>query len=375
MKLDYNQQAFFALVRAGLWERDVQLSHYGVVDFSEVYRLAEEQSIVGLVAAGIEHVSDIKVPQEVALTFVGSALQLEQRNLAMNNFVAMLIDQLRKEDVYTLLVKGQGIAQCYERPLWRACGDVDLLLNGSDYRRAVQYLTTLASKIDKEEIYKKHCSMLIDGWEVECHGTLRGGKWSRLDYVIDSVQHEVFYNGSVRSWINGDCHVFLPHQDCDVFFVFAHILQHFFKEGIGLRQICDWCRLLWTYRDTINQKILESRLKQAGAMTEWKTFSALAVDMLGFPSEAMPFYSPDKKWVNKANKVLSFIVETGNFGHNRNQNYHNKYPYFIVKTISFWRHLKDGMRYFLIFPWDSIKVSWSMTIMGLKEIFHLRTLD
>lgn len=30
----------------------------------------------------------------------------------MNKFVGQLIEKLRKEDIYALLVKGQGIAQC-----------------------------------------------------------------------------------------------------------------------------------------------------------------------------------------------------------------------------------------------------------------------
>ena len=55
--------------------------------------------------------------------YIGQTLQIEQRNRAINEFVARLIGELRKADVYTLLVKEQGIAQCYERPLWRACGD------------------------------------------------------------------------------------------------------------------------------------------------------------------------------------------------------------------------------------------------------------
>ena len=125
--LDNNTQAFLALVRAGLWEKDVQLSSYGDIDFKEVYRLAEEQSVVGLVAAGIEHIVDIKIPKEDALQFVGQSLQLEQQNTAMNHFIGVIVDKMRAAGIYTLLVKGQGIAQCYERPLWRSCGDVDFL--------------------------------------------------------------------------------------------------------------------------------------------------------------------------------------------------------------------------------------------------------
>ena len=104
--------AFFALLRAGLWEKDVCLVEYGKIDFGEIYHLAEEQSVVGLVAAGIEHVVDIKVPQEIALLFVGQTLQIEQRNSAMNSFIGQLIGKMKAADIYTLLVKGQGIAQC-----------------------------------------------------------------------------------------------------------------------------------------------------------------------------------------------------------------------------------------------------------------------
>ena len=70
MKHNNNQKAFL-LVRAGLWETEARLARFEPIDFMEVYRLAEEQSVVGLVAAGIEHVEDIKVPQDCALSFAG----------------------------------------------------------------------------------------------------------------------------------------------------------------------------------------------------------------------------------------------------------------------------------------------------------------
>lgn len=103
--MEQNTQAFFALIRAGLWETDTLLSQYGSIDFNEIFRLSEEQSVVGLVAAGLEHVKDVKIPKEDVLQFVGQTLQLEQQNLAMNEFVAKLIEKLRGQDVYTLLVR------------------------------------------------------------------------------------------------------------------------------------------------------------------------------------------------------------------------------------------------------------------------------
>ena len=132
-----NQGVFFELVRAGLWEREARLSQYDNIDYSAILRLAEEQSIVGLVAAGLEHVSDIKVPKQDVLQFIGQTLQLEQRNQAMNYFIGVMVDNMRKEGIYTLLVKGQGIAQCYKRPQWRSCGDVDFFLSDENYEKGI----------------------------------------------------------------------------------------------------------------------------------------------------------------------------------------------------------------------------------------------
>lgn len=318
----------------------------------------------------MERVVDTKVSKEWALQFAGQTLQLEQRNKAMNAFVASLIEQLRKENIYAILVKGQGIAQCYEKPLWRSSRDVDLFLIEDNYKKALQILSPLATSIEEENTYYRHLAMTIDGWSVELHGTLRSGLWLSIDRGLDKVQNAVFYEGKVRSWMNGRTQVFLPAADEDVVFVFAHILQHFYKEGIGLRQICDWCRLLWTYKDSLNHKLLESRIKSMGVMTEWKAFAALAVDFLGMPVDAMPFYSDDKKWKRKAVRVMEFVLETGNFGHNRDYSYQKKYPYIIYKAISFWKHLKDGAFFFSIFPLDSIKVTWRRMVVGFTVVLQ-----
>lgn len=194
----------------------------------EIYRLAEEQSVVGLVAAGIEHVQDIEVPREVALSFAGSALQLEQQNKAMNQFVAKIIEQLRSKDVYALLVKGQGIAQCYERPLWRASGDVDLLLSDSNYEKAKAALLPSALDVATEFKSLKHLGMTMkEGFVVELHGMLHSRLSNRIDRTIDEAQHEVFCGGNVRSWDNNGTQIFLPALDNDVIFIFTHILKHF----------------------------------------------------------------------------------------------------------------------------------------------------
>ena len=213
MRLDNNQKAFFELSRAGLWEKEARLSPYKDIEYSAIMRLAEEQSVVGLVAAGLEHLVDMKAPQVLALQFAGQAIQLEQRNKSMNAFIADLIENLRKEDIYAILVKGQGIAQCYEKPLWRSSGDVDLLLSDSNYDKAKKVLLPLATMVETEYTHFKHQGITINGWEVELHGTQHSRLSNRVDDGIDATQREVFYGGKVRSWMNGGTQVFLPAPD------------------------------------------------------------------------------------------------------------------------------------------------------------------
>lgn len=361
VNLDKNTQAFFALLRAGLWENCDDFQEAVVWD--EVYRLAEEQSVIGVVLAGIERLKNanynLNLNQEQLLQWIGEVQIIEQQNKAMNEFVASLIENFRKNDVYAILVKGQGIAQCYEKPLWRASGDVDLLLSEENYQRAKKVLIPLADDVEQEYKSFKHIGMTLNGeYVVELHGTLHSRLSNRIDRGIDEAQNDVFCGGNVRSWQNGNTQVFLPGVDDDVIFVFTHILHHFYIEGIGLRQICDWCRLLWKYKDSLNSGLLESRIRKMGLMSEWRSFAALAVDYIGMPKEAMPFYSSDKKWSKKAEMILAFVLETGNFGHNREAA--------GGKVGSAWNKTKDFARHSRVFPMDSFKFFWHFLCDGVK---------
>ena len=297
----------------------------------------------------------MKAPQQWALQFAGQTIQLEQRNKAMNAFIAKLIERLRKNDVYTLLVKGQGIAQCYERPLWRSCGDVDLYLSKDNYEKAKALLLPIAHNIEKEEKERLHLGMTLEGWVVELHGTMHTKLSRRMNRVADDVHGDIFHNGNVRSWDNDGVQVFLPNADNDVVIIFNHIINHFFLEGVGLRQICDWCRLIWRYRESLNYKLLEARIKKMGLMSEWKTFGTLAVEYLGMPTEAMPFYSPESKWKRKANRICRYVLESGNFGHNRDVSYRSKNSALVVNTITLWRRICDFAKFTVLFPCDSPK--------------------
>lgn len=365
--MDNNCKALFALLRAGLWEQSVRLLPFEPLDFNALYELADEQAVIGLIAAGLEHVEDRKVTKPEAVQFLKKVFSLECRNSEINDFIERLVGWLRKAGIYALVVKGQGVAQCYERPQWRAVGDVDLLVDDDNYLRAKEFLAPKATYVSVEEVDKKHLGMTIDTWTVELHGTLHNGLSRRSDKVIDEIQDDSLWHGNVVMWRNGETDVPLPGPDNHILFVFTHILQHFFHGGIGLRQICDWCRLLWAYRERIDKEFLAHRLRRMGLMSEWRVFASFAVSYLGYQSSSMPFYRESGALKRKANRVLELVLKKGSFGKKVDSSYMKKAPVIQRKLITIWRQLKDSVTYFSIFPFDTFRFLGFFFVEGVSR--------
>ena len=100
-------------------------------------------------------------------------------------------------------------------------------------------------------------------------------------------------------------------------------------------------------------------------LSEWKVFAAFAVEYLGMPQDAMPFYSAAPRVSRKARRVKEYVLEVGNFGHNRDSSYQAEKSFVARKVISFFRHLGDSLRHFLIFPLDSLLILFRLISTGL----------
>lgn len=356
--INKNTAAFLSLLRAGLWGNgNLDLLIDGTSDWNKVYQLSQEQSIQGLVLQGIDwikvHDSRFAVPQSLLLQWIGEVQIIEQQNKAMNDFIAGLIEKLRKTDVYALLVKGQGVAQCYDKPLWRSSGDVDLLLDSTHYEKAKSLLIPMSELVNEEDIKKKEIAITVKGIVVELHGCIPFAMSKRVDDGIDMVLENLFFRGNVRSWDCNGTQVFLPSPDNDVILVFTHFLHHFFIEGVGLRQICDWCRLMWTYRDSLNYGLLELMIRKMGLMSEWKAFYNLASRYLGMPDLDSRFMVHDSRFDKKADRIMGLVLESGNLGHNKDLSYRTRYSGITYKIVAAWRRLKDFAFLVPVFPLDA----------------------
>mgnify|MGYP003318012204 CR=1 FL=1 len=161
-------------------------------------------------------------------------------------------------------------------------------LCSGNYEKGIAFLERGSESSSKEYDFNKEYSTTIDGWSFELHGSLRCGLSAALNRGVDAIQEDICDKRNFRFWDNDGKKIPLPEENDDVLLIFTHFIKHFYKGELGIRQICDWCRLLWYYRESIDRSLLEKRLKQMGIQAQWNGFGAFSVDYLGMPKEAMP---------------------------------------------------------------------------------------
>ena len=394
--MDTATSIFFALLRSGLWGTEPEvpepiatgaLAHSEVADgdadtgrprhkqscdvsspdieiWKRVFRLAAEQTVTGLIADGAATCPSGYVPKEVSLRLMSTLITTERRNTAVNALIAKIVPLFEKAGIPTVLVKGQAVAQCYLRPQGRMPGDIDLIVRPETYEAAKAVLSGIADKTDPESIDKLHFGAMVGDIEVEIHGTVRTSLGKKVNDILDTAQAELFRPDGCRVLNIDGISVRIPSVDFDALFIFVHLLQHFYCGGLGIRQLCDWARVLHTHSGKIDLNLLEARLKKMGIVSEWQAFIAFLVHYIGLPEQEAPLY--DKHAAAKADKIWKFMEKVGNFGKKRRRRDRSADPYIIRKMGSFVLNSGDFLRHATIFPIDSMKFFWKYFTTGTR---------
>ena len=94
----------------------------------------------------------------------------------------------------------------------------------------------------------------------------------------------------------------------------SHILDHFYCEGVGLRQLCDYALTLHHKLNEIDRTEFLEILKELSLTRSYRIFGYLCIYYLGLPKEDL-LLEPNKKEKRLAHKVMDDCLKGGNFGY------------------------------------------------------------
>ena len=122
---------FFELLQIAL-DRQTRLSAVPTLaQWRELYRMAQKQTLVGVLFAAIERLpQEQRPPKSVLLQWFMMKERIVKMNRLLNQRAVETEAYFRAEGFSNCILKGQGIATLYPDPLLRTPGDIDIWLGG-----------------------------------------------------------------------------------------------------------------------------------------------------------------------------------------------------------------------------------------------------
>jgi hypothetical protein len=212
------------------------------------------------------------------------------------------------------------------------------------------------SRYDKETAFRRNGVIYELHTYLITFGSSRNARY--WDNIIEQSWNERYYVD-----IQGSKVRILPPTIYAVY-VFLHLFFHFLREGVGLRQFCDWAVMLHHYSDEIDVELIGNILADLEMLKAYKAFGSVAVNILGLPQDEFPFSlnQKDRKW---GEKIVGDVLKGGNFG-KKNHNAKHVGLKFKLETASV--ALRNIFTYYPLAPRD-IRNYLSRLIVGNIALF------
>lgn len=306
---------FFELLRSGLWERPANISLFQGTEtnWQTIYQLAQRQAVLGVVFDGIETLPpELRPPRALYIQWCARVVRIEDANEHLNSVASELSARYKEAKLHLVLLKGQGIATYYPNPKHRQCGDIDVYTGIEQYEQAKQLMQIMGGTPGHEESVK-HANFEYQNAQIEIHRIVAMlfnpaanrkltrfiGKWVRDDA---SLHHTTINGNSIP----------IPAPTFNAVYLFIHAFNHFLSSGIGLRQLCDWARLIKTAANDMDREEVTAQLSSMKLLKAAGSFAYIATTYLGLEPYDIPFPVKSKK--EDGEKLLADILMAGNFG-------------------------------------------------------------
>lgn len=327
---------YFEVIRYAINPNAESVPDLEGLDWHDLYQFACEQAIAGVVFEGVKKLSEqqSKPPFKLLMEWIGLTEQIAKQNRILNRRCVEVVKEYREAGYQCCVLKGQGNAAMYPNPFSRASGDIDLWIFGpADKAEKTEIIKYVRERHPEkmEDVRYYHVGYADKGIEVEVHFMpnimnnpvyhRRLQKWYKEMADGGRLKEEVELPERVGS-------IPVPTAEFNIVFQLAHMMHHFFDEGIGLRQFVDYYYVLmsdvrWKMSD------VSDPLRYLGL---WNFAGAVMYVM-------QEVFHLDKAYMiapvdeRRGKTLMAEILKGGNFGQHSGLTNHSAGGKYLAKTL------------------------------------------
>ncbi len=289
-------QYFFEIIKSILNNTPFDTPGEGV-NFERLYSFAESHGMSGIM--GWCEKAFVNAPPELRQKLIYEKNFSIAREATQEIVISSFLDEMEKNSLRAMPLKGFCIKNLYPHPAMRTMGDTDILVDGDDMdkiKTIMEALGLMHHHNSENEVVFKNSQMMV-----ELHTDLIAPVMGRLfDYYKDNWQFAKLCTH--RKYV----YEMTPED----FYIFAitHIARHYSGGGIGIRQIMDIYVLLknkydWDY---INAELEKLDLCKFGDLVK-------ELSLVWFGKEKNRPFNPDVAELGRG------ILESGAFGNGKDR--------------------------------------------------------
>ena len=304
---------FFEFLQVAIGNRESLSRELSDNEWQDIFRLLKEHALIGVGFTAVErlHAKGVVCPMQLRMQWYALVVQIERRNEQLNGLCKKVTEQYEHDGLSTCILKGQGNILNYPKKLGvrRQSGDIDVWavpFENEECRMKKQ--RSAAEGKANEECSEEDGGIAIavqtgknEVEYVEYHGHKAIREYVMMQYRLqginkkpkvcyhhidapdmDGIEVEVHYrptfcrsfirNRRMQKWFDtfaSECMsnrtsegFAVPTASFNVVYQMAHLFEHYFEGGIGLRQMMDYHFTLKAWQE----EIMEWKSQQSQGM-------------------------------------------------------------------------------------------------------------
>lgn len=351
------KKKFYALLKTALWNDElVETMSFDSEEMPSLFALAKKQAVAGLISHALVH-NNIVLDDYHAMLSMGLQRKIANKNAKNITDLVALASFMQRNAMPMVVVKGQTLGALYPIPQLRQSGDIDFFCGTANFVKARQLMADKLKVKFAQGIPVKHLEFKIDDTQYELHRILSIFSCPKTQKRFN----EIMENGlSQRDYVTiggGEVPVLPPTEH--LLFQTTHVFYHIYKEGVGLRQLCDMAVFIFNKHDETDFAQLHKWLKELHLKHVFEAIVSLLIVKLGLKvdnaSPLLRFFDvrrTEEKLSILSEWIWQDVEEGGNFGVDNQDKristilkHYIKYVYFAPTEILYIPYEKLSRRY------------------------------